>query len=71
MIAIFSASLYGLSIVKYFKKIIKTFQNFFCQNTLHNGTLPRGGTEENMRVLVAEDEKRLNKIICEALEDEG
>ena len=24
-----------------------------------------------MRVLVAEDEKRLNKIICEALEDEG
>ena len=24
-----------------------------------------------MRVLVAEDEKRLNRIICEALEDEG
>ena len=24
-----------------------------------------------MRLLVAEDEKRLNKIICEALEDEG
>ena len=24
-----------------------------------------------MRVLVVEDEKRLNKIICEALEDEG
>lgn len=24
-----------------------------------------------MRLLVAEDEKRLNKIICEALEDEA
>ena len=44
-----------------------SFHSFSCYSVREY----RHRREPHMRLLVAEDEKRLNKIICEALEDEG